>query len=104
MPKEYKLITIGDHIYDLEIKELTNDFTTFTLSRSSKDSGWTNKVKGESAVLISDNGNGITALLGKKKIEIAYSEVPELLAVLSEYVKHSDPRVEKYEAYKKDED
>lgn len=91
----------SSNIYELFVSDRKHNETIIKMIYSMKDDGWSDKVKGKQAASLKDNGNGVSIRMGKKTINLDYSEMVELLLLLVYYHSDSDiepltPKITKY--------
>lgn len=75
--------------------------TVIKMIYSKKDKGWDDKVRGKQAASLKDHGNGVCIRMGKKTINLDYSQAAELLILLVYYYSNSEiessiPKITKY--------
>jgi hypothetical protein len=68
---------VDSHSYDIRIED-----DVYTISRSN-DSNWVDP--GEEVASIEDHGNGLLIQIGETEIDLDYSEVEQLMALLLAY-------------------
>jgi len=66
----------------------TNDYRIRMIYDPS-DEGWSDNIRGRTAMRLRDYGNGVKIKYGNKKIDLDYSEICELFMLLEYYFKHS---------------
>jgi hypothetical protein len=74
---------VDSHSYDIRIED-----DVYTMSRSN-DSDWVDP--GEEVASLEDGGNGVLIQIGEVEIELDYSELEQLLALL---LAHNTERIE----------